>query len=164
MSRAGVVNEADVEWSVTERSPFVNRRKRLSMAAGGQALGCGLIELPPGAFGWPAHWHAGNEEAIYVLEGRGRLRRGDETVDVGPGDYIALPAGPAHAHQMQNCGEAPLRYLCFSTMNAPDVVVYPDSDKIGVYVGSAPGGPERAITAFYPATAAVPYYQGEPEG
>lgn len=31
---------------------------------------------------------------------------------------------------MINTSDAPLRYLCFSTMVAPDVMVHPDSNKV----------------------------------
>lgn len=34
-----------------------------------------------------------------------------------------------------NLADAPLRYLAIGTMHAPDVMEYPDSDKIGVAAG-----------------------------
>jgi hypothetical protein len=48
-------------------------------------------------------------------------------------------------------------------MREPDAIVYPDSDKIGVIAGSAPGGPaqSRVLTAFFPRAAAVAYEHGE---
>jgi uncharacterized cupin superfamily protein len=47
---------------------------------------------------------------------------------VRPGDWIALPPGPAHAHQMVNSSAAePLVYLCVSTMHGVEIVEYPDS-------------------------------------
>ena len=34
----------------------------------------------------------GSERFLYVLEGRGRLHAGDESADLGPGDFLALAA------------------------------------------------------------------------
>ncbi|SEU36571.1 cupin domain-containing protein [Stigmatella erecta] len=84
-------------------------------------------------------YHLANEEAIYVLAGQGSLRLGEETLPLKAGDYVALPAGPGTAHQLFNEGPEPLRYLALSTMQAPDIVMYPDSRKVGVFGGAAPG-------------------------
>jgi hypothetical protein len=56
-----------------------------------------------------------------------------------------------------------LRYLCFSTMIEPDVMVYPDSGKIGLFAGSAPGGPKekRTLSKFLRSDAEIGYYEGE---
>ena len=48
------------------------------------------------------------------------------------GDYVALPVGPESAHQLVNTGAATLRYLCVSTLQPTDVVVFPDMATIGV--------------------------------
>lgn len=121
-------------------------RRQLGRAAGARALGCSHIELPPGKRSWPRHWHAANEEAIFVLEGVGTLLIGDETIEVRAGDYIALPAGPEAAHQMRNESQAPLRYLCFSTMIPTDICSYPDSGKVALFAGGAPGAPKNERT------------------
>lgn len=55
------------------------RRKQLGNAAGGEQLGCSLYEMPPGQESWPYHYHTANEEAMYVLAGRGTLRLAGET-------------------------------------------------------------------------------------
>jgi len=65
--------------------------------------------LPAGA-STVAHHHVETEEIYYVLEGRGLMRVGDETRDVGPGDAIAIP--PGAVHQMTNRGTALLKFLC----------------------------------------------------
>ncbi len=56
-----------------------------------------------------------------------------------------------------------LRYLCFSTMVEPDVTVYPDSGKVGIFGGAAPGGPKekRTLSKFLRGDAEVGYYDGE---
>jgi len=156
------VNEADLEWSDTDRGETAFRRKQLAAAADGQELGCSLYELPSGRRSWPYHYHAANEEAIYVLAGSGRLRTGDGEHELAAGDYVALPAGEDGAHRVVNDGEAPLRYLALSTMVEPDVTVSPDSETFGVYVGAAPGGEaERDLEGYYPVDADVDYWAGE---
>jgi len=140
-------------------------RKAISAPAGGRALGASLYRLPAGKSAFPRHAHLANEEAIFILEGEGRLRLGDDVHKVGDGDYIPLPVGAEHAHSLANAGEADLIYLCLSTMIEPDVVLYPDSDKVGVIAGSAPGGEASARTlAAWFENKPVDYWQGEDEG
>lgn len=158
-----VVNVDEVEPKTTEHGSHRFVRRQLGAPAGAKQLGCSHMELAPGERSWPRHWHAANEEAIYVLEGTGSARIGEASVPIRAGDYVALPVGPAHAHQIVNDGDAPLRYLCFSTMLPTDIGVYPDSKKIGVFGGAAPGGPkeERFLSGFLRADATVGYWDGE---
>lgn len=177
----GRVNEAELEWTETDRGEARFERKQLSEAADGDAIGCSLYELPPGHKSWPYHYHAANEEAIYVLEGTGTIRLAtaddadpddpatdgtvnagaDDTHDVSAGTYVALPADESGGHRVINDSEGPLRYLVISTMVEPDVTVYPDSGRFGVYVGSPPGGrEERSLEGYYDAEDTVGYWDG----
>ncbi|KRT66411.1 MAG: cupin domain-containing protein [Candidatus Dadabacteria bacterium CSP1-2] len=110
----------------------------------------------------PYHYHSANEEAIYILEGKGTLRMDGEEIGISKGDYITCPAGSG-AHQIINSSDNILRYLCFSTMLEPDVIVYPDSNKIGIFVGSAPGGPKekRTVHKYLRGDAEVDYWDVE---
>jgi uncharacterized cupin superfamily protein len=160
----GRVNESDLDWETTEKGETVFHRKRLAAAAGGAELGCSLYELPPGARSWPYHYHTGNEEALYVLAGEGRLRSEEGTSPLSSGDYVALPAGTEGGHRVVNDGDEPLRYLAVSTMQDPDVTVYPDSDKVGVFAGAPPGGEgSRTVHGYFPRDATVDYWEGEEE-
>jgi len=157
------VNADDVEWTETEEGATHFRRKQLAAAAGGEALGASLYELPPGARSWPLHYHTSNEEAIYVLAGEGRLRTAvdDTAADGHPveaGDYVACPADERGAHQLVNTGESPLRFLAISTMNDPDVAVYPESGTVGTFVGRPPGGEGDESPTFYREDDAVDYW------
>jgi uncharacterized cupin superfamily protein len=159
-----VVGDQGVEWSEQYHGEkFGYRRKSLGLAAGGEKLGCSLYEVPPGRRAWPYHYHLANEEAIYVLEGSGSLRFGGEEIWVSQGDYVALPARAEGAHQLINSSETVLRYLCFSTMIEPDVMIYPDSGKVGIFGGAAPGGPKekRTLSKFLRGDVEVAYYAGE---
>lgn len=48
-------------------------------------------------------------------------------------------------------------------MIEPDIVAYPDSGKVGVFAGAAPGGPkeQRSINAFFRNDGATDYWDGE---
>jgi uncharacterized cupin superfamily protein len=158
----GRVNEDDLEWTELDRSGMHVRRKQLGAAAGGEQLGCSLYELPPGENAWPYHYHAANEEAIFVRSGSGTLRLDGETTSLSAGDYVALPADERGAHRVVNDSDEPLSYLVVSTMNDPDVTVYPDSEKFGVYVGTPPGGTgERDLEGYYRQNDEVPYWDRE---
>jgi uncharacterized cupin superfamily protein len=161
---SNVVSIGDLKWMEQSRGEkFGFKRKSLGAATGGERLGCSLYEVLPGMRAWPRHYHLANEEAIFVLEGRGTLRIGEKEVTISAGDYATLLAGEGGSHQTINTSDAPLRYLCFSTMVAPDVMVYPDSNKVGIFGGSAPGGPKerRTFSKFLKADAEVGYYEGE---
>ena len=173
-----VVGEGDLPRSEQRHGErFGHRRKRLASAAGGEKVGCSLYEVEPGRAAFPRHYHLANEEAIYVLEGSGTLRLGreGEEVAVSRGDYVALPTGAEGSHQLVNTSDSVLRYLCLSTVLEPDVLVYPDSGKAGVYAGSASGGVELkdeevfaeflrgdvGVAYYYLRGAEVGYYDGE---
>ena len=156
------VNRDDLDWRTAERDETAFRRKQLGEAADGDRLGCSLYELPPGKKSWPYHYHAGNEEALYVLAGAGTVRLDGESHPLAAGDYVALPADERGAHRVINDGDDPLRYLAISTMETPDVTVYPDSGKIGVFDGAPPGGrDERTLEGFFRLDDAVGYWDGE---
>jgi uncharacterized cupin superfamily protein len=156
------VDESDLEWTESEHGETRFRRKQLGAAADGDRLGCSLYELPAGRKSWPYHYHSANEEAIYVLDGSGSIRLDDGLHDIEAGTYAALPVGESGGHRVINDSGDTLRYLVVSTMTEPDVTVYPDSEKFGVYVGSPPGGrEERTLEGYYEIDADVDYWRGE---
>jgi Uncharacterized conserved protein, contains double-stranded beta-helix domain len=142
---------------------FQARLGAIGRRIGARKLGYRLVVLPPGKAAWPFHAHYVNEEMFLVLEGRGRLRLGDETYPLRAGDIIAVPPGPGTPHQIFNDSDADLKYLCVSTMEEPDIVEMPDSGKIGILAGSPPGGnkAQRTLTLYLPKTSAVDYWEGE---
>lgn len=44
----------------------------------------------------PAHLHRHHTEHVTILEGRAELLLGSDTIQVAPGDVIAVPAGTPH--------------------------------------------------------------------
>ena len=157
-----IVNKDDVEWTELEHEETQFRRKQLGEAAESEQIGCSLYELPSGHRSWPYHYHTANEEAIYVLRGTGTIRLAGETSEVEAGDYVSLPADESGGHRVINDSDGTLRYLAISTMNDPDLTVYPDSEKMGVYVGAPPGGrEERSLEGYYRIEDDVDYWTGE---
>ncbi|PSP79567.1 cupin [Halobacteriales archaeon QS_1_68_20] len=153
-------NEDDLSWQEVQKGNAHFRRKQLGAADGAEQLGCSLYELPPGGASFPYHYHTGNEEALYVLSGTGTLRLDGEEHAIEAGDFAALPSS---APRIRNDGDEPVRFLMVSTMNDPDVMVYPDSEKVGFVAGAAPGGDkdERTEEAFFRFADQVDYWDGE---
>jgi uncharacterized cupin superfamily protein len=131
---------------------------------GARHLGYSIIIVPPGKRAYPFHCHHINEEMFFVVEGRGKARIGDREYPIRKGDVIAAPpGGAATAHQIINDSEEELRYLAVSTMFPSEVVEYPDSNKVAVYVGSAPGGDAAVRTINFRGRfgPALDYWEGE---
>ena len=158
---ANVVNVDEVEARPMEKGVRYSCRMRwLARNAGARGIGCTHYEVPPGRAAFPRHHHFANEEAIYVLEGEGTLRIGDQRVKLRPGDWATLPTGPDHSHQLINDGQHPLRYLCMSTMLPTEIVGYPDSKKLGAMAVTVPGQPP-AVRAIYRQDQTADYYDDE---
>ena len=154
------------ESTPTERETgkrFGFRYRPLAEPAGGRAIGGSFYEVPPGRTIFPYHWHSVNEEAMFVVEGEGTLRIGDERVPIRAGDWVSFPVGPDSAHQVINSGAATLRLLALSTKSTGEVVAYPDSGKVGAS-GLAFGtklGEKPWVRVIVKQSATVDYYDGE---
>ena len=143
---------------------FESHATRLGGAIGAKSLGAQYMVVPAGKSAFPRHCHHNNEEMFIILEGEGIYRFGDESYPVKTGDICAAPAGGvATAHQVTNTGKGDLRYLAISTRNDPDICEYPDSGKLTVLAGAAPGGAKaaRRVAASFRVENAVDYWDGE---
>ena len=145
-----------------EGQPGGPRRARLGWQAGTERIGVSLYELPPGDRRWPYHYQHGNEEMLIVLAGRPHLRTPAGWRRLDRGDVVAFPRGERGAHKVENRTDDEVRYLMLSEMNAPDVMVYPDSGKVGV-ISRPPGsrGDEDALAAWFRLDDQVDYWEGE---
>jgi uncharacterized cupin superfamily protein len=134
-----VANLYDPDFEESSEQPgFGWRRAKLARQAGGERLGASLYSLPPGEAVCPFHYHLGNEELLIAIEGAPTLRTPDGERVLEPGDVVALPRGEEGAHQVVNRSDAEARVLVVSEMNAPEVVVRPESGKVSV-MGRPPG-------------------------
>jgi uncharacterized cupin superfamily protein len=141
-----------------EHPGFRALRARVSRQAGSERLGLSLWEVPPGEAAYPYHFHHGEEELVIVLEGTPSLRTPDGWSDLAPGEVVAFLRGEAGGHQLVNRSEETVRFLAFSTSGEPDLVVYPDSGKLGAFERLPDGGGLRALFRF---TDSVDYHDGE---
>lgn len=128
-----------------------------------EKLGFRITKLPPGKRAWPLHAHYVNEEMFFVLQGEGRVQFGEESYPIRTGDFISAPANPDLPHQIINTSNKELMYLCVSTMLEPEIAVYPDSGKIGVIAGDAPGrlNETTRLVKFIKAGKETDYWDGE---
>lgn len=106
----------------------IRNSRALGDAVGLKLLGLHLVRLKPGRDSTEFHFHHGSDEFIYVLEGRGRARVGEDEFEVNTGDCLGFPAlGPAHV--LSNPFNTDLLYLCGGTRAISDVCDYPEAGK-----------------------------------
>jgi uncharacterized cupin superfamily protein len=149
--------------SFDEGEPGEPRRARLGWQAGSERLGISLYELPPAQRGIPYHYQHANEELLIVLAGRPHLRTPSGSRQLNPGEVASFPRGESGAHKLENRTDEAVRYLMLSEMNAPDVMVYPDSGKVGM-ISRPPGSrrDEDELAAWFRLSDHVDYWEGEP--
>jgi uncharacterized cupin superfamily protein len=121
--------EFDVEH---DAPPYVWRRARLGRAAGARRLGASLFAVPPGGTTFPLHAHLHNEELLVVLDGTPTLRTLDGERVLAAGEVVAFLAGRAGAHELRNDSAEEVRLLIVSTMAAPEINLFPDTNELWV--------------------------------
>jgi uncharacterized cupin superfamily protein len=161
MSRANVF-EPDLEPGPDDPPGFRTRGAEVGRQAGSRRLGASLYELPPREALCPYHWHEANEEMAIVLSGRPSIRTPAGWRELELGELVSFPRGRDGAHQVMNRSDETARVLMVSEMNAPELVVYPDSNKAGVR-SRAPGSAHSSdeILARFRFEDAVDYWEGE---
>jgi uncharacterized cupin superfamily protein len=137
---------------------FRSRRARIGYELGTELIGCSLWELPAGEAAYPYHFHYADEELVIVLSGRPSLRTPEGTRELEEGEAFRFPLGEEGAHQILNRSEETVVFLAVSSNGRPDVIVYPDSDKIGVGERLPQGG---GLRAFFKRSDRVGYFDGE---
>jgi uncharacterized cupin superfamily protein len=113
-----------------EHEGFRIRGAGIGEQIGADLLGGTVYEIDPGKKIWPYHLHYANEEWLVVLRGRPTVRTPEGERELVEGDVVCFVRGAAGAHQVWNATEEPARVLMLSTMIAPEILVYPDSDKV----------------------------------
>lgn len=165
MSKKPVLNIDEVEFETYKYGEnYQGESGHMGNVIGSEKLGCRLMVVPPGKKGYPYHNHRGNEEMFYIIEGTGTYRYGENEYDLKKGDLVSAPAGGIEtAHQIVNNSDFPLKYLAMSTMLTPDVIEYPETDKIGIVAGKAPGGKDTddQLIHFTVKEHGVDYWYGE---
>ncbi len=122
-------------------------RQKLGDAAGLTQFGVNLLTLPPGAWSAQRHFHAQEDEFVYVLEGEVTLvtDAGSETLRAG--DAAGFKAGDPNGHCLKNLSGAPARVLEIGSRVSGDSATYPDIDLL------APAGGKPAVYTHKDGTA-----------
>lgn len=103
-------------------------RTRLGDAAGLTQYGVNLLRLPPGAWSSQRHWHAKEDEFVYVLSGEVVLvtDAGEEVLHAG--DCAGFKAGDPDGHYLQNRGTLDAMVLEIGSRFPDDCATYSDID------------------------------------
>ena len=133
-------------------------RARIGRQAGCERLGASLWDVAPGQAAYPYHWHHTEEEAIVVLDGELSLRTPEGVRELAVGEFVAFPRGENGAHQLLNRAQRTARFLSISTSGEPDVVVYPDSGKLGAFERRSDGS---GLSMLFRLADEVGYWDGE---
>ena len=140
-----------------DRPGFSWRRTAVGRAIGAEKLGASVYELEPGERSFPYHYEYGNEEWLIVVAGHPTLRDPEGEHVLEPGDVVCFREGPDGAHQMRNDAVGVVRFLILSTKVSPDMAIYPDSNKVGVWSGKEDVDPGRLFLL----ADEVDYWDGE---
>lgn len=132
---------------------------RLAAGTAARKLGISVDIVAPGMRGCPYHCHLAQEEAFVILEGAGTLRVAGERLALRAGDTIFIPPGREYPHQIINTSNAPLKYLSIGTRDQPEVVLYPDSDKV---LTAAADGSAEGFRRMHSLADDLDYWAGEP--
>lgn len=108
----------------------------LGDAGGLSQFGVHLERLPPGSESSFHHWHAAEDELVYVLQGHPVLVE-DGATRLSPGDMAVWRAGQPTAHHLTNPTAEDAVYLTLGTRLTRDVIHYPDHDLIAYKDGPA---------------------------
>lgn len=105
-------------------------REHLGDAAGLTQFGVNRLRLAPGAWSSQRHWHAAEDEFVYVLEGEAVLvtNGGEEVLRVG--DCAGFRADDSDGHHLQNRSDRDAVVLEVGHRDDGHFVDYPDIDMI----------------------------------
>lgn len=103
-------------------------KKRLGDAAGIKNFGVNLVKLEPGSCSALRHWHAKQDEFVYILEGEVTLVTNVGEQILKAGMAAGFPAGEANGHHLINRSNSVVIYLEIGDRTPDDEVTYPDDD------------------------------------
>ena len=103
-------------------------RKRLGNAVGLDQFGVNLTTLKAGAWSSQRHWHANEDELIYVLEGELVLCEDQGEIVLKSGDAAGWKANARNGHCLINRSNRDAVYLEIGSRAVSEKVEYPDID------------------------------------
>jgi uncharacterized cupin superfamily protein len=115
-----------------DRAVHGRERRRLGNAAGLDQFGVNLTTLRPGAASALRHWHANEDELVFVLEGELVLiEDGGETL-LQAGDAAGFKANSGNGHHLVNRTTEDAVYLEIGSRSKRERVEYPDVDLVAL--------------------------------
>ena len=107
---------------------LLRENQPIGLAAGLTQFGVNLTRLKPGVWSSQRHWHAKEDEFIYVLEGEVVLATdaGEEVLRAG--DCAGFKAGVRDGHCLKNLSQADAVILTVGTRDDADWGEYSDID------------------------------------
>ena len=121
------------EYEGVQNTHFLNQNakrvnKSLGDLTGLTGFGFHIIEVQPGFESTEFHVHYHEDECVYILEGQALATIGENTYEVGIGDFIGYRAG-GKPHKLVNKGSSVLRCIVVGQRLEHDVRDYPDQGK-----------------------------------
>lgn len=101
-------------------------KKRLGDAGGLTQYGVNLTVLKPGAASAHRHWHASEDEFVFVVAGEAVLVEDDGEALLKAGDAAAFPAGAANGHHLINRSRTDVIFLEVGSRAEFETVAYSD--------------------------------------
>jgi len=105
-------------------------KRRLGDACGLTQFGVNMVRLPPGQWSSQRHWHHGEDEFIYVLEGEPTLVTDAGEQRLSPGMIAGFKAGVPDGHHLVNNSDHDVLYMEIGTRNEMEEADYPDVDML----------------------------------
>lgn len=131
MKELVVKNYQNAECETIEQNGNKFTVKPVISSKKGRQYAINFVEVEPENYAYSYHWHEINEEAFYIISGKGIVRTTGGEVNVKSGDVITFPTGPKGAHVIRNASKTEkLIYIDFGTNNKAEIVHLPDIDKI----------------------------------
>ena len=126
---ASVKVEVSTNYPEPYRSVVAGRaRQRLGNVVGLDQFGVNLTRLKPGAQSAQRHWHAAEDEFVFVVEGMLVLCENDGETVLKAGEAAGFKAGVANGQCLINRSTQDAVFLEVGTRSGREQVDYPDID------------------------------------
>lgn len=142
MNKPGAVKASDVAARAKASNmpePFASRvagrhKQALGDLFGLKSFGVNRTTLKPGAMSALRHWHAVQDEFVYILSGTPTLMTNAGATQLSPGMCVGFKGGDPDGHHLVNRSAEDVVYLEIGDRLPGDAGYYPDDDLKAVMV------------------------------
>lgn len=126
------LGKAEMDPASGEPVPATGRYLARHLARTGGLSQFGVVHetLSPGARSSIFHWHAEEDEFVYMLDGEVVLIEGNDETRLTEGTSACFRAGIAIGHCLENRSDREAAYLVVGTRAVQDCITYPDHDRV----------------------------------